>query len=261
MFETILFKKEDHIATITFNREASGNAFSDTTYQEVIDAVTSVEDDPDVKAIVITGAGKYFCAGGDIRQFKDLAASGEGIPESGVIKTGEMVAAVRQSSKPVIAAVNGVAAGAGLGLALACDFILMGEQSQLVTAFIQMAFPGDTNLLFNLSQAIGVYRTNRHVMLNEPITAELAATYGIAYQVVPDAKLQEAALSLAKHFVTSPSHAIAYQKAIIYDLQYPKALENNRVEAKYMRQASLSEDHREAVAAFLEKRKPQFRGK
>ena len=114
MFETILFTIENQIARITFNREASGNAFSETTYQEVIDAVASVEENPDVKAIVITGAGKYFCAGGDIRQFKDLATSGEGIPESGVIKTGEMVAAVRRSSKPVIAAVNGVAAGAGL---------------------------------------------------------------------------------------------------------------------------------------------------
>ena len=261
MFETILFTIENHIARITFNREASGNAFSETTYQEVIDAVASVEENPDVKAIVITGAGKYFCAGGDIRQFKDLAASGEGIPESGVIKTGEMVAAVRRSSKPVIAAVNGVAAGAGLGLALACDFILMGENAQLVTAFIQMAFPGDTSLLFNLSESIGTYRTNRHVMLNEPITAELAEKYGLTYQVVPDADLLASALDLASCFVASPSVAIAYQKAIMYDLQYPQALENNQLEAKYMRKASLTEDHREAVTAFLAKRKPQFKGK
>ncbi len=261
MFETILFTIKDQIARITFNREASGNAFSETTYQEVIDAVSSVEDDPDVKAIVITGAGKYFCAGGDIRQFKDLVATGEGIPELGVVKTGEMVAAIRGSSKPVIAAVNGVAAGAGLGLALACDFILMGEGAQLVTAFIQMAFPGDTSLLFNLSQSIGVYRTNRHVMLNEPITAKLAESYGLVYQVVPDADLLESALDLASRFTASPSVAIAYQKALMYDLQYPKALENNQLEAKYMRKASLTEDHHEAVTAFLEKRKPQFQGK
>ena len=259
MFETILFTIEDKIARITFNREASGNAFSETTYQEVIDAVASVEENPDVKAIVMTGAGKYFCAGGDIRQFKDLVASGEGIPESGVIKTGEMVAAVRGSSKPVIAAVNGMAAGAGLGLA--CDFILMGENAQLVTAFIQMAFPGDTSLLFNLCESIGIYRTNRHVMLNEPITAELAEKYGLIYQVVPDADLLAAALDLASRFVAGPSVAIAYQKAIMYDLQYPKALENNKLEAKYMREASLTADHREAVTAFLAKRKPQFKGK
>lgn len=261
MFETILFTIENRIARITFNREASGNAFSETTYQEVIDAVASVEENPDVKAIVITGAGKYFCAGGDIRQFKDLVASDEGIPESGVIKTGEMVAAVRGSSKPVIAAVNGVAAGAGLGLALACDFILMGEGAQLVTAFTQMAFPGDTSLLFSLSQSIGVYRTNRHVMLNEPITSALAENYGLTYQVVADEELLVAALDLASCFVTGPSVAIAYQKAIMYDLQYPKALENNKLEAKYMRKASLTADHREAVTAFLEKRKPKFQGK
>ncbi|OYW71779.1 MAG: hypothetical protein B7Z25_02725 [Aerococcus viridans] len=261
MFETILFTIEDKIARITFNREASGNAFSEKTYQEVIDALTKVEQDPDVKAIVITGAGKYFCAGGDIRQFKDLVASGEGIPESGVIKTGEMVAAVRGSSKPVIAAVNGVAAGAGLGLALACDFILMGEGAQLVTAFIQMAFPGDTSLLYNLSQSIGVYRTNRHVMLNEPITSDLAEDYGLTYQVVADEGLLAAALDLASRFVAGPSVAITYQKAIMYDLQYPKALENNKLEAKYMRKASLTADHREAVTAFLEKRKPKFQGR
>lgn len=260
MFETILFTIENQIARITFNREASGNAFSETTYQEVIDAVASVEENPDVKAIVITG-GKYFCLGGDIRQFKDLAASGEGIPESGVIKTGEMVAAVRGSSKPVIAAVNGVAAGAGLGLALACDFILMGEGAQLVTAFIQMAFPGDTSLLFNLSESIGVYRTNRHVMLNEPITSDLAENYGLTYQVVADEGLLAAALDLASRFVAGPSVSIAYQKAIMYDLQYPKALENNKLEAKYMRKASLTADHREAVTAFLEKRKPKFQGR
>lgn len=261
MFETILFTKENHIAQITFNREASGNAFSETTYQEVIDAMQSVENDPEVKAVIITGAGKYFCAGGDIRQFKDLVASGEGIPESGVIKTGEMVTAIRQSSKPVIAAVNGVAAGAGLGLALACDFILMGENAQLVTAFIQMAFPGDTGLIFNLYNAIGMHRTNRHVMLNEPIPASLAKQYGLAYEVVADDQLVGAATQLAQHFIKSPSVAVAYQKAIMADLQYPKATENNQVEAKYMREASLTDDHREAVEAFLGKRKPEFHGK
>lgn len=261
MFETILFTKENHIAKIIFNREASGNAFSETTYQEVIDALQSVEDDSDIKAIIITGAGKYFCAGGDIHQFKDLVATGAGIPESGVVKTGEMVAAVRQSTKPVIAAVNGVAAGAGLGLALACDFILMGENAQLMTAFIQMAFPGDTGLIFNLMQSIGLHRTNRHIMLNEPISAALAKEYGLVYEVVADDQLVNAAIQLAQHFIKSPSIAVAYQKAIIADLQYPKATENNQLEAKYMRQASLTDDHREAVEAFLEKRKPEFHGK
>ena len=260
MYQTILYTIENQVATVTINREEYGNAFSETTYQEIIDVMVDIDQNPEVKAVILTGVGKYFCAGGDVKYFQHLIDTGQGIPEDGVLKTGEMVRSIRQNSKPVIAAINGVAAGAGLGLALSCDFIVMGTQSRLLTAFINMAFPGDTGLMYNLQQALGSYRTMKHIMLNEPIDAKLAVEYGLAYSQVADEDLLDEAQVLAQKLAHGPTQTIAYQKALLASVLYPQMDETNRLEAKYMRASSLSGDHSEAVEAFLSKRQPKFKG-
>lgn len=259
MFKTILYEVEDHIAIVRINRPEYGNAFSEETYQEIIDVMDEISEDDNVYAAVLTGVGNHFSAGGDVTYFQKMIDREQAISEEAVLLTGRMVKSIKQNSKPIVAAINGVAAGAGLGLALACDFIVMGQSSQLITAFINMAFPGDTGLVYTLQQAIGTFRTSRHMMLGEPITSELAAEYGLAYRVVADEDLKEATMGLAEKLASGPTQALGYQKALFAEMFYPGIEELNHKEAEYMNKASKSEDHREAVDAFLNKRKPNFK--
>lgn len=259
MYNTILYDEKDNIATITLNRPEYGNAFSEETYEEIIDVMNKIDQNDDVYSVILTGAGKYFCSGGDVRLFQEMIDKGIEISKELVITTGRMVKSIKQNSKPVIAAVNGVAAGAGLGLALACDFIVMGESTQLVTAFINMGFPGDTGLIYSMQQAIGTFRTTRHIMLNEPIDAKLATEYGMAYEVVKDEELLGEANQLAEKLAAGPTQAMGYQKELLAEMFYPGIDEVNAKEAIYMNKSSKSADHKEAVDAFLNKRHPKFK--
>lgn len=253
MYKNILYEVNDSIASVTLNRPDYGNAFSADMYQEIIDVMTKIDQDEKIKVAVLTGAGKHFCTGGDVLLFQQMIDDERPITEEDVLKTGEMVTSVKKNSKPIIASINGAAAGAGLGLALACDFIMMGESSKLVTAFINMAFPGDTALVYNLQQAIGTFRTTRHMMLGEPIDATLAIEYGIAYSVTQDAHLKAATMQLASHLAAGPTQAYGQQKALIAEMLYPGLDEVNQKEAVFMNIASKSDDHRAAVNAFLKK--------
>lgn len=253
MYKTILYEVKDHIATVTLNRPEFGNAFSAETYQEIIDAMNEISNDEDVKVAILTGKGKHFCTGGDVALFQKMIDENQPISEEDMIKTGEMVTSVKRNKKPVIAAINGAAAEAGLGLALACDFIVMGEASKLVTAFIGMAFPGDTALVYNLQQAIGTFRTTRRMMLSEPIDAKLATEYGIAFVVVPDEQLGDTALQLASYLANGPTETFGQQKALLAEMLYPGLEEVNKKEAEYMHIASKSEAHKAAVKAFTNK--------
>lgn len=259
MYKTILYETKKHMATVTINRPEYGNAFSEETYDEIIDVMNKIDRDETVRAVILTGAGKYFCSGGDVRLFQEMIDQGIAVSEEAVLITGRMVKSIQKNSKPVIAAVNGVAAGAGLGLALACDFIVMGESSILLTAFIQMGFPGDTALIYNLQQAIGTFRTKRHVMLNEPIDANLAKNYGIAHTVAADDELIQEAEQLAEILAAGPTQALGFQKELFAEMAYPAIEAFNAKEAVCMNTSSKSEDHKEAVDAFLSKRTPQFK--
>ncbi len=259
MYKTILYEKQQQIATVTINRPEYGNAFSEETYDEIIDVMNKIDRDETVQAVILTGAGKYFCSGGDVRFFQEMIDQGMAVSEEEVLTTGKMVASIQKNTKPVIAAVNGVAAGAGLGLALACDFIVMGESSTLLTAFIHMGFPGDTALIYNLQQAIGTFRTKRHVMLNEPIDARLAKNYGLAHTVTLDEELMETAKELAETLVAGPTQALGFQKDLFVEMFYPEIESFNAKEAKRMNTSSKSADHKEAVDAFLSKRSPHFK--
>lgn len=261
MGETILYEVKDHVATVTINRVEYGNAFSKESYGEIVEIMNKASEDPEVKAIVLTGAGKIFSAGGDVRFFKQMIDEGKGVSKEDILLTGAMVKSLVQNNKPIVAAINGFAAGAGAGIALASDFVIMGEHSKIVTAFINMAYPGDTLLMYTLQQAIGTYNTKRHFMLNESIDAQTAQSYGIAYDVVPDDAILDEAYKLAHKLAKAPTLAIASQKKMFAHMFYPEMDSFNDLEGELMSQASKTEDHKEAVASFLEKRTPNFKGK
>lgn len=254
MFETILYEVKDKIAHLTINRPESGNAFKGITYGEIIEAMAKADDDDNVDVVIITGKGKHFCAGGDIMEFGKLLQQQKPIPKDMVIKTGDTIKSVYNSKKPVIAAINGSAAGAGLGLALACDFIVMDENAKMHTAFIKMAFPGDTGLIYSLYKAIGSFKTREHVMLGTPIDAELADKYNLLYKVSKAGELDEDAQALAKLLSDSSSNALKLQKELFSQAIYPGLDEFNKMEAEGMHAASQHPDHLKAVMAFAEKR-------
>ncbi len=257
MYRDLLYEVKDTVAVITINREAQGNAFSADTYGEIIDAMNRVNLDESVKVAIITGIGKNFCAGGDIDVFQKLITEGKTIEEIDVIMTGDLVKSVKYNRKPIIAAVNGVSAGAGMGLALACEFIIVGHSTKFLTAFIDMALPGDTVLMSTLQASIGIHRTVRHMMLNEPIDAKLAQGYGLVYDVVEDDEIMSSALALAEKLAQKSSQAIGYQKALLTEIFYPGLTNFNQMEAKYMHSSSTSSEHRVAVRNFLNRRAQQ----
>lgn len=258
MFETINYKIEKNVATIMFNRPDSGNSLVPESFDELIEAIKKADKDEQVKVIVLTGAGKFFCTGGDIKTFGQLLLNEQPIPYEDVRKTGDLIGSILKNSKPVIAAVNGKAAGAGLGLIMACDFIIMEESAELYTAFIQMAFPGDTGLAYLLQQSIGVHRAKRHMMLNKPINASLGVEYGLVYDVASSENFNNVVNSLTSKLVKSPTIAIGRQKRLFEEMLYPKINETNKIEAEEMHNASKHPEHYEAVQAYLEKREPRF---
>ena len=234
---------EDGIATITIDRPSSNNALNAPMFRDLISTVEHCDADDTVKVLIITGAGKNFSAGGDIKEM----ASFDFISYDLSILTGQASLALRKCSKPVIAMVNGAAAGAGCGIALGADFRIMTEESCLLTAFSNVALPGDTGCIYHLKQIVGLARTIELMALSTPVYGEEALHLGLATRLAFAAKL-----------LRRPLGALAMQKQLYYEVFYHDYMAYSRLEAENLAKAGKSADHREAVTAFLEGRKPQF---
>lgn len=260
MYQNILLQTSGSIATITFNRPEFSNAFAAGTYDEVPSALSECGSNAEIRAIILTGAGKHFSAGGDIHTFKARIEDGTYLNRGNVVKAGAMADAVRLCPKPVIAMVNGAAAGAGCALALACDFRVMTPKSRLGLSFINMGFPGDTGAMYYLQRMVGTAKTLELMAFGSMISGEEAYRLGLATQLVPEEQLHQAAEDLARQLASKPTQAIARQKRLMYEFFYRELSAFHQREADFMREASMTNDHKEAVDAFLEKRSPQFSG-
>lgn len=261
MYTEILYEIKDRIARITLNRPELGNAFADASYGEVKDALEKASEDDNVACVILTGTGKHFCGGGDVKDFKERVDRGEPLGEDLIIKAGAMGRAARYCKKPVIAMINGAAAGAGLSLALACDFRVMTEKSKLVTAFINMAFPADTGLLYFLQQMVGTAKATEMAMLSAPMGGKEAFELGLCNRLAEEGALEECTLELANKLVNSPTVALGYQKQLLNEFFYDTLQAYNEKEAEYLAKCAKTEDHKEAVYAFVGKRKPEFKGR
>lgn len=256
MYETLLYDVKDQIAAITFNRPEVGNAFSIKAFFETIDAFEHCDRDENVRVVVVTGKGKHFCAGGDV---KAMATKGYISYENAKV-TAAMSAAPKKCAKPVIAMVNGMAAGAGCGLALGCDFRIMTEKSALITAFINMGLSGDSGCFYHLYNLLGLAKTIELMMLSVPIKGEEASKLGLVTRLVAEDQLSAAALALAETLKAKPPLALSKQKKLIYDQFYSDYQDYVEMEAKLFGETGETADHMEAVTAFLEKRAPVFKG-
>ncbi len=263
VYQTILFEKSDGVATITLNRPDKSNAFDDTMTAEFIDALKQVERDADVRAVVVTGAGKNFCAGQDLGAMLDRYKVPGGVSYGAHLRKtyNVVVSRIRALEKPVLAAINGAAAGAGLGLALACDFRHASESARFRTAFIGIALAPDSAISFLLPRIVGLGRAMEMALTNELIDAPTALEYGLVNRVFKPDELLPKTHEFAAKLAQAPTRAIGLTKRAFnrgFDVDLETALEN---EANLQEIAGRTADHMEGVQAFIDKRAPQFKGK
>ena len=261
MYQTILYEVKNAVATITLNRPEVGNAFAKESYVEVRQALEAASEDSDVRVVVITGNGKHFSAGGDIRRFKNLITSGAFLQTENVMAAGQMAAKIKTCNKPVIAMVNGAAAGAGCSLALACDFRVVTPKSKLVMSFVKMGLSGDTGGMYYLEKLVGVGRATELIMTGTPVNGTRAYELGLANRLADEERLKEETYAFAQELAKAPTFALARQKQLLMETFYAELAEYTEREAAYMVECSHTHDFAEAVDAFLEKRQPNFLGK
>lgn len=261
MEPTILVKIEDRVATVTINRPQESNSFGETTCEEITAALKELGENEQVGAIVVTGAGKNFCAGGNIRDMKERVDRGVRMVKSRVELTGKMAMVCRQCPKPVIAMVNGAAAGAGAGLVLACDFRILTPRSKLIMAFINLGLPTDTAGMYLLVKMLGTAKAGELMMLGQPIKAEQADKLGLVSKLVEEEELESATYELARKLASGPAVGYATQKALMNKFFFADMADFVDAESQGMEDCSRTDDYAEAVTAFMEKRPPVYQGK
>ena len=258
----ILSEVEQGVMTITLNRPDRLNSFNDLMHHQLAACLTQAERDENVRCLLITGAGRGFCAGQDLND-RNVDPSGPA-PDLGLSVErfyNPLVRRLAALPKPVIAAVNGVAAGAGATLALGCDIVLAARSANFVMAFSKLGLVPDCGGSWFLPRVAGRARAMGLALLGEKLSAEQAAQWGMIWQLVEDAELADTSRQLARHLATQPTFGLGLIKKAL------QASETNGLDAQldlerdYQRLAGRSDDYREGVSAFLAKRPPQFSGK
>ncbi|MDD5095488.1 MAG: enoyl-CoA hydratase/isomerase family protein [Dehalococcoidia bacterium] len=259
-YETILLQKQDKVATITLNRPEKLNTMSPELMSDLTKVMGEVERDDEIRAVIVTGAGRAFCAGGDVPKL--FASSRDPITVMGLAHDGaRMVSAMRNLPKPLIAAVNGPAIGGGLNIALACDIIIAAENASFCSAFISLGFHPDTGGIYFLTRLVGVARACELVFTGKTINAVEAERIGLVNHVVPADKLEATARELATRLANGPSKAIGLAKASIYQSLTMDMASVLELEARSVGMTLATEDANAAIDAFLKKGKVVFKGK
>jgi 2-(1,2-epoxy-1,2-dihydrophenyl)acetyl-CoA isomerase len=255
----VLLERRGSILILTLNNPEKYNALGGTTVPELSAAFDAVKEQPDIRAIVLTGAGKGFCSGAEFggEAFNSGARIGATIRET----INPLIEKMRALSVPIVVAVNGAAAGAGVGLALAGDIVLAARSARFVLSFVRLGAALDAGTSVFLQRAIGSARARALSLLGEPLDAQTAADWGLIWKVVDDDRLLGEAIAVAQRLADGPPVAIDLIKRQVnsaWGAALSSALDD---EAAYQAQAFVTEDLREGAAAFVEKRQPHFQGR
>ena len=261
----ILFSKAGHVATITLNRPAKRNAYSEPMVHEILEALADARDDDEIRVVILTGAGKGFCAGGDISRDFQYPARYRGHRLESMLEMREnmhvLIRFLDRFDKPVIAAINGAAVAGGLTLALACDFRIAAESAKLGDTSLKFGLIPDEGGAYFFARFMGLDRALKMSLLSEVYTAREALELGLVTEVVADDQLMTRARELAVQLAEGPPIAIRITKRMMYKqraMQLDNALEDAAMATLV---ANYTEDVKEGTAAFHEKRKPHFKGR
>jgi len=261
MTDAVLSTRQGAVVTLTLNRPEVLNALNRQTTQALTAALEAAGQDPEVGAIILTGAGRAFCAGADLRDVAARAQSGQtDLGEDLRANYAPMIRAIRACPRPVIAALNGTAAGAGLSLALACDLRIAAAGAQLIVVFVRVGLVPDAGSLFFLTRMLGLSKATELAMTGDPLTAEEGEKLGLISAVVPAEQLMPTAVARANGLAAGPRRTYALikrgiERALARDLEQVMELES-----QLQALAAATPDAQEGIRAFAEKRKPLFRG-
>jgi 2-(1,2-epoxy-1,2-dihydrophenyl)acetyl-CoA isomerase len=259
MFEHLLYEVTESVCTITLNRPEVYNAINDKLSYELQDAFKQAGTDDTVRVVVLTGAGKGFCSGQDLKSI--AGAKIDSLAEVVRARYNPLITTMRNMPKPILCKLNGIAAGAGCSLALACDIIIASEEASLAEIFIGIGLVMDSGSSYFLPRLVGSAKAFELSTMGTKVPAKEAESMGLVNKTVPAAQLDNAVAQYVGYYASAPTKAVGLMKRML-NLSYHSSLEEMlEYEALYQELAGKTQDNKEGIQAFLEKRKPDFKGK
>ncbi len=261
-YQTILFDVADGVAKLTLNRPERLNSFTVAMHEEVANAVSRIEEDEAVRAVLLTGAGRGFCAGQDLGD-RAVSPGGEAVDLGASVERyyAPLIRRISGLDKPVVCAVNGVAAGAGANIALACDVVVAARSAKFIQSFANIGLIPDSGGTWVLPRLVGLARALGLALTGEPLSAEKAESWGMIWKCVDDEALEAEAAGLARRFAAGPTRGLAATKHAIRASSLQALSDELDIERDLMRELGRSADYQEGVAAFMAKRPPVFTGR
>jgi 2-(1,2-epoxy-1,2-dihydrophenyl)acetyl-CoA isomerase len=259
-YETLIVQTEGPVAIVRLNRPERYNALNDVMGRELLDLAVKVSHDPALRAMMLTGSGKAFCSGGDVKEF---VAAGDRIPEFAERLTVDLHAFISKlvrMGKPVVAAVNGPAAGAGFSLAMACDLVVASSEALFTMAYTGIGASPDGSSTFTVPRLVGLRRALELAITNRALGAEEALNWGLVNRVFPAASFEADALAFVRALAAGPTFAYGKVKELLYHSLSEHLESQMELESRAIVAAARTADFREGTRAFVEKRKAKFKG-